>query len=120
MDAHVQHAIEIGERNAETIELIAAHCRNARVELGGGWSMVDGMTGLPISARSVACDYAAVPSGGSVNLELPASPVHLSAARSPRSAVAQRSRVPPHATLASLTDRARLSGADRAAAGLAH
>lgn len=69
MDAHVQHAIEIGEKNAETIELIAAHCRNARVELGRGWSMVEGMTGLPISARSVACDYAAVPSGESVNLE---------------------------------------------------
>lgn len=35
IDAHVQHANEIGEKNAETIELLAAHCRNARVELGG-------------------------------------------------------------------------------------
>lgn len=69
IDPHIEHALEVGEKNAEIMDLIAKHCANARVELGHGWSMVEQMTGLPISPRTVTCDYARVPAGEANNLE---------------------------------------------------
>ena len=59
----------MGRRNAETIGLIRRHCANTRIELGHGHSTVEEMTGLPISPRSVRCDYARVSAGEANNLE---------------------------------------------------
>jgi hypothetical protein len=69
VDPQIEHAMEMGRKNAETIGLIRRHCANARIELGHGHSMLEGMTGLPISPRTVRCDYARVNAGESNNLE---------------------------------------------------
>ncbi len=63
MDAEIARAIERGERNAETISLIKRHCRHARIEHSRfhGVSMVEEMTGLPISVREMRCEYAPTP-----------------------------------------------------------
>lgn len=59
----IQQVIELGERNAEAIELIKRHCAHARVEPSRlmGHSMVEDMTGLPISGREMRCEYAPAP-----------------------------------------------------------
>jgi len=58
-----QQALEVGQRNAEAIELVRKHCANARVEHDpmGGIGMLEQMTGLPIGMRTVKCDYAPKP-----------------------------------------------------------
>jgi hypothetical protein len=59
-DQSVDRALELGERNAAAIELVRKHCANARVEHDpmGGISMVEQMTGVPISMRTIKCEYA--------------------------------------------------------------
>lgn len=56
-------AIAQGERNAEAIPLIKAHCVHARVELSAvhGHAPLEDMTGLPISVREMRCQYAPAP-----------------------------------------------------------
>lgn len=61
---HMQEqAVELGERNAEAIELVRRHCANAQVEHHpmGGIGLIEQMTGLPIGMKTVTCEYAAKP-----------------------------------------------------------
>src|SRR5713226_2885615 len=61
---HMQEqAVELGERNAEAIELVRKHCANAQVEHHpmGGIGLIEQMTGLPIGMKTVTCEYAAKP-----------------------------------------------------------
>jgi hypothetical protein len=59
-DQMEERALALGERNADAIELVRKHCANARVEHDpmGGISMLEQMTGLPISGRTIKCQYA--------------------------------------------------------------
>jgi hypothetical protein len=58
-DAMTERALEQGRRNAEAIVLIKKHCAHARVEHSPhmGHSMLEEMTGLPISGREMRCEY---------------------------------------------------------------
>lgn len=62
-DPIYQHAIELGLRNAEAIELVRKFCANPRVEHHpmGGIGMVEQMTGLPIGMKTVRCEHAPKP-----------------------------------------------------------
>jgi hypothetical protein len=61
----IEDVIEQGKRNAYAIELIKRHCAHARVEPSRlhGHSMVEDMTGLPISVREMRCAHAPAPTG---------------------------------------------------------
>lgn len=63
MDTEIQRVVDQGERNAEAIQLIKRHCAHARIERSNlmGHSMVEDMTGLPISGREMRCQYAPAP-----------------------------------------------------------
>jgi hypothetical protein len=63
LDEPTASAIAQGERNAHAIQLIKHHCAHARVEHSKlhGWSMVEDMTGLPISVREMRCEHAPAP-----------------------------------------------------------
>jgi hypothetical protein len=69
-DDMTQQAIEQGHRNAEAIVLIKKHCAHARVEHSRhfGWSMLEDLTGLPISGREMRCEYGRVPTSLSMDL----------------------------------------------------
>lgn len=54
-----ERALEQGRRNEDAIVLIKKHCAHARVEYSPhmGHSMLEDMTGLPISGREMRCEY---------------------------------------------------------------
>ncbi len=54
-------ALDIGRENKRAIQLMANHCRHARVEIPGGTSFLGGMVGLPIGMAQVRCQYAPAP-----------------------------------------------------------
>jgi hypothetical protein len=58
-DAMTERALEQGRRNEDAIVLIKKHCAHARVERSPlmGHSMLEDMTGLPISGREMRCEY---------------------------------------------------------------
>lgn len=58
-EAMTERALEQGRRNEEAIVLIKKHCAHARVEHSPhrGHSMLEDMTGLPISGREMRCEY---------------------------------------------------------------
>jgi len=58
-DAMTERALEQGRRNEDAIALIKKHCAHARVEHSPlmGHSMLEDMTGLPISGREMRCEY---------------------------------------------------------------
>jgi hypothetical protein len=64
----VERAVQLGRDNQKLIELVEAHCANARVVREGWGGMVEEQTGLPIGMRSIRCDHAAAPSGFASNL----------------------------------------------------
>ncbi|HEX5763783.1 MAG TPA: hypothetical protein VFY04_11780 [Solirubrobacterales bacterium] len=70
LDSEIQKATEQGERNAQAITLIKKHCAHARVEPSRmhGHSMVEEMTGLPISVREMLCHHGAAPNTISTDL----------------------------------------------------
>src|SRR3954469_23672256 len=61
--ALTERALEQGRRNEEAIVLIRKHCAHARVEFSRhmGHSMLEDMTGLPISGREMRCQYGTPP-----------------------------------------------------------
>ncbi len=58
MERDFKHAIEAGERNRSTMELVRNWCSHARVEKFGGTGMIEQMTGLPIGNHGLKCDHA--------------------------------------------------------------
>jgi hypothetical protein len=54
----MQQAIEIGQRNRDTMELVRNWCVHARVEKFGGVGLIEASTGLPIGHHSMHCDHA--------------------------------------------------------------
>lgn len=57
-DLDIQKAIEAGNRNLETKQLIHNWCRHARVEKFGGTGLIEMETGLPIGHHAMVCDFA--------------------------------------------------------------
>ena len=57
-DQRIQHAIEAGEHNRSTAELVRNWCAHARIEKFGGIGIIEAQTGLPIGHHSVKCDHA--------------------------------------------------------------
>ena len=57
-DEQVRRAIEIGEKNKRTIELIKNWCAYIVVKQSGGVGIVEIETGLPIGTRSLECPHA--------------------------------------------------------------
>jgi hypothetical protein len=59
MDDLVSDAVEIGQRNKESLELARACCRHVRPDRGGlGVGLVEQATGLPVTGGILTCDYA--------------------------------------------------------------
>ena len=54
----IQQAIEIGEQNRRTVELVQNWCAHARIEKMGGVGLIEAETGLPIGHHAMKCDYA--------------------------------------------------------------
>jgi RNA polymerase sigma-70 factor (ECF subfamily) len=69
-DAMMEQALEQGRKNEETIVLIKKHCAHARVEYSQhmGHSMLEDMTGLPISGREMRCEYGRQPTSVALDL----------------------------------------------------
>ena len=57
-DAEAEHALALGQRNAQVIELFGRYCANVRVEAMGGTGMLEAATSLPIGHRAFRCAYA--------------------------------------------------------------
>jgi hypothetical protein len=57
-DAEAEHALALGLRNAQVIELFERYCANVRVEVMSGTGMLEAATGLPIGHRAFRCAYA--------------------------------------------------------------
>jgi hypothetical protein len=58
VDREFKMAVEAGERNRSTMELVRNWCSHARVEKFGGTGMVEQVTGLPIGNHGLKCDHA--------------------------------------------------------------
>lgn len=71
-DSQVNDAIARGVEAQQVILLANNHCSNMRFELFGGYSMVEQMTGLPISMRSVRCKHVDGQSNAGVHLAIAA------------------------------------------------
>ena len=67
-DRDIERAIEAGEKNKRTTELVQNWCVHARVEKFGGVGLIEAQTGLPIGHHSMACDHA--PAGGMATWDL--------------------------------------------------
>jgi hypothetical protein len=50
-DRRIQEAIEIGQANKRTVELVQNWCAHVRIERFGGVGLVEQQTGLPIGMR---------------------------------------------------------------------
>lgn len=57
-DRDIQKAIDVGERNRSTIELIHNWCVHAKVEKMGGTGLIEAQTGLPIGHHAMVCEHA--------------------------------------------------------------
>jgi hypothetical protein len=67
-DQRINEAIEGGQRNQATFQLVHNWCRHARIERHGGVGMVEAATALPIGMIGMACDHA--PAGGLFSWDL--------------------------------------------------
>jgi hypothetical protein len=54
VDRSIEHAIEIGRRNADGFALVKNWCAHVRIERFGGAGMVEEATGLPIGMHGLA------------------------------------------------------------------
>jgi hypothetical protein len=57
-ERRIVHAIQAGEHNRSTMELVRNWCAHARIEKFGGVGLIEAETGLPIGHHSVKCDHA--------------------------------------------------------------
>jgi len=57
-DRDIQKAIDAGEKNRRTIELIHNWCVHAKVEKMGGTGLIEEQTGLPIGHHAMVCEHA--------------------------------------------------------------
>ena len=69
-DEHIQRALEIGEKNKRTSELIRNWCANVSIKKLGGGGLVEFDTGLPIGPRSLECQHARAPGMAGSDLAL--------------------------------------------------
>ena len=67
-DRDIQKAIEAGEKNRRTTELIHNWCRHAKVEKFGGTGLIEMQTGLPIGLHAMVCPHA--PASGMATWDL--------------------------------------------------
>jgi len=67
-DRDIQRAIEAGEKNRRTTELIHNWCRYAKVKKCGGTGLIEAQTGLPIGHHAMTCDHA--PASGMATWDL--------------------------------------------------
>jgi hypothetical protein len=67
-DRDIQKAIEAGEKNRQTTELIHNWCRYANVKKCGGTGLIEAQTGLPIGHHAMVCDHA--PASGMATWDL--------------------------------------------------
>jgi hypothetical protein len=57
-DRKIQEAIEIGQANKKTVELVQNWCAHVEIERVGGMGLVEAQTGLPIGMRGLNCPHA--------------------------------------------------------------
>lgn len=57
-DRGIQQAIEAGEKNRRTIELVHNWCIHAKIEKMGGTGLIEAQTGLPIGHHAMVCEHA--------------------------------------------------------------
>lgn len=67
-DRDIQKAIEAGEKNRRTTELIHNWCRHAKVQKFGGTGLIEMQTGLPIGHHAMVCLHA--PASGMATWDL--------------------------------------------------
>ncbi|MHB8390966.1 MAG: hypothetical protein ACYDBH_15525 [Acidobacteriaceae bacterium] len=67
-DRDIQKAIEAGENNRRTTELIHNWCRYAKVQKMGGTGLIEAQTGLPIGHHAMVCRHA--PASGMATWDL--------------------------------------------------
>ncbi len=58
IDKSIERAIEIGEKNQRTMELVRKWCAHVSVEKMGGVGLVEQQTGLPIGHHYLSCPHA--------------------------------------------------------------
>lgn len=61
-DKRIQGAIEIGQKNLRTMQLVRNWCAHVSVQKTGGTGLVEAQTGLPIGHHALSCPHA--PAGG--------------------------------------------------------
>lgn len=59
-----QQALEVGQKNAETLLLIDNWCAHVRIRKMGGVGMIEQATGFPIGHHALECDHADTPGMG--------------------------------------------------------
>lgn len=57
-DRHFERAIQSGERNRATFQLVHNWCRHVRIRRDGGVGFVEAATDLPIGLLALACEHA--------------------------------------------------------------
>jgi hypothetical protein len=67
-DRRIEEAIQAGEKNKRTWELVQNWCANVQMKKFGGTGMVEQMTGLPIGNHFLECPHA--PAGGMAAFDL--------------------------------------------------
>lgn len=60
-DRDIRRAMEWGERNQRSAELIRNWCAHVRIARMGGRGLVEDMTGLPIGHATLECEFAETP-----------------------------------------------------------
>jgi hypothetical protein len=58
-DKETERAVQAGERNRATLELVRNWCRHACIRRASGIGMVEAQTGLPVGLLAMACEHAA-------------------------------------------------------------
>ena len=58
IDKSFERAIEIGEKNKRTVELVRNWCVHVSIRKLGGGGLIEQQTRLPIGPRSLECPHA--------------------------------------------------------------
>ena len=58
-NARIEEALQIGEKNRQTAELVRNWCAHVSIKKMGGVGMVEQMSGLPIGPHALQCPHAA-------------------------------------------------------------
>lgn len=68
VDAKIEEAVRIGEKNLRTVQLVQNWCAHVSVKKAGGVGMVEQMYGVPVGPHGLECPHA--PAGGIATWDL--------------------------------------------------